>query len=109
MDAENESGAGYVILTGTIEPEDGGFVSRCPELFIASCGDTVEEALDMLGEAIDCQLEALVELGILETEFRERNIETCENPFGLEQITVTVPPETIVRVYPRRIPVPAPA
>lgn len=74
-------------------------------MFIASCGDTVEEALDMLGEAIDCQLEGLVELGILEREFRERQIEVCQSEPSQDKVSVTVPPETIIRVYPRRIPV----
>ena len=40
-------------LTAIIQPEDGGFVALCPELDIASQGDTVEEARDNLREALE--------------------------------------------------------
>ncbi len=40
-------------LTAIIEREGDGFVSLCPELDIASQGDTVEEALDNLREALE--------------------------------------------------------
>ena len=39
-------------LTAIIQSEDGGYVSLCPELDIASQGDTIEEAKDHLREAI---------------------------------------------------------
>jgi predicted RNase H-like HicB family nuclease len=44
-------------LTAIIEREGGGFVSLCPELDIASQGDTVEEAKLNLTEAIELFLE----------------------------------------------------
>ena len=40
-------------LTAVIEREAGGYVSLCPELDIASQGDTVEEAKDNLREALE--------------------------------------------------------
>lgn len=40
-------------LTATILREDDGFVSICPELDIASQGDTVEEARANLREAVE--------------------------------------------------------
>ena len=40
-------------LTAIIQPEDGGFVSFCPELDIASQGETVEQARDNLREALE--------------------------------------------------------
>lgn len=40
-------------LTVTIWREDDGYVSLCPELDIASQGDTVEEARANLQEAVD--------------------------------------------------------
>jgi predicted RNase H-like HicB family nuclease len=40
-------------LTVTIWREDDGYVSLCPELDIASQGDTVEEARSNLQEAVD--------------------------------------------------------
>jgi predicted RNase H-like HicB family nuclease len=39
-------------LTAIIEREDDGYVSLCPELDIASQGDTVEEARNNLAEAV---------------------------------------------------------
>ena len=39
-------------LTAIIEREDDGFVALCPELDIASQGDTVEDARSNLAEAV---------------------------------------------------------
>jgi len=40
-------------LTAIIEREGDGFVSLCPELDIASQGDSVEQARDNLQEALE--------------------------------------------------------
>ena len=40
-------------LTAIIEKEDTGYVSLCPELDIASQGDTIEGAKDNLKEALE--------------------------------------------------------
>lgn len=40
-------------LTAIIQGEDSGFVSSCPELDIASQGDTIEESLANLREAVE--------------------------------------------------------
>ncbi len=40
-------------LTAIIEKEDTGYVSLCPELDIASQGDTIEGARDNLKEALE--------------------------------------------------------
>jgi predicted RNase H-like HicB family nuclease len=40
-------------LTAIIQAEGDGFVSLCPELDIASQGDTVEQARDNLREALE--------------------------------------------------------
>jgi predicted RNase H-like HicB family nuclease len=45
-------------LTVTIWREEDGYVSLCPELDIASQGDTVEEARANLQEAVDLFFEA---------------------------------------------------
>jgi predicted RNase H-like HicB family nuclease len=42
-----------VKLTAIIQREEGGFVALCPELDIASQGDTVETARDNLREALE--------------------------------------------------------
>ena len=45
-------------FTAIIEREGDGFVSLCPELDIASQGDTVEAAKSNLAEALELFLEA---------------------------------------------------
>ena len=40
-------------LTGLIEREGSGYVSLCPELDVASQGDTVDEARQNLIEAVE--------------------------------------------------------
>ena len=45
-------------LTAIIEKEDDGYVSLCPELDIASQGDTIEQARDNLKEALELFFEA---------------------------------------------------
>ncbi|MBA4371926.1 MAG: hypothetical protein C0402_03585 [Thermodesulfovibrio sp.] len=40
-------------LTAIIEKENDGYVSLCPELDIASQGDTIEQATDNLKEALE--------------------------------------------------------
>lgn len=44
-------------LTAIIEREDDGYVALCPELDIASQGDTIEQARRNLQEAIELFLE----------------------------------------------------
>ncbi len=44
-------------LTAFVEREGDGFVSLCPELDIASQGDTVEEASTNLREAVELYFE----------------------------------------------------
>jgi len=57
-------------LTVTIEKEECAFVSRCPELGVASCGQTPEDALENLKEAVELFLENSEELGLLPSEKR---------------------------------------
>jgi predicted RNase H-like HicB family nuclease len=45
-------------LTAIIEREGGGFVALCPELDVASQGDTIEEARKNLQEALVLFFEA---------------------------------------------------
>ena len=45
-------------LTAIIEREDDGYVSLCPELDIASQGDSIEQARNNLREALELFFEA---------------------------------------------------
>ncbi|HEX3720484.1 MAG TPA: type II toxin-antitoxin system HicB family antitoxin [Verrucomicrobiae bacterium] len=40
-------------FSAVLNPEDGGYVSLCPEMDIASQGDTIDEALVNLKEALE--------------------------------------------------------
>lgn len=53
-------------LTGVFWHEGRSFVSKCPELGIASCGDTVEESMANLREAVELYLENARRLGLLD-------------------------------------------
>ncbi|TFG29624.1 type II toxin-antitoxin system HicB family antitoxin [Candidatus Thorarchaeota archaeon] len=55
-----------VRFTATIWEEDGVFVSKCPEIDVASAGDTFDEALSNLTEAIELWLANARELGIID-------------------------------------------
>lgn len=66
---------GYLKLTYVISPEEGAWVAECPELGVASCGDTENEALDNIRDAVVCHLKGLAHFGNLEEVFRERQIE----------------------------------
>jgi predicted RNase H-like HicB family nuclease len=50
--------SGKRLLTAIIEREADGYVSACPELDIASQGDTVEEARENLREAVELFFES---------------------------------------------------
>lgn len=66
---------GTVQLTQIVEREGAQFAAHCPELGIASCGDTIEEAFANIHEAILLHLDVLEELGDRDRIFRERGIE----------------------------------
>ena len=52
-------------LTATIWKEKDAYVSKCPETGVASCGDSPEEALRNLKEAVELYLENAKQLGML--------------------------------------------
>lgn len=54
-----------VNLVATIWEEEGVYVSKCPELGVASCGDTPEEAISNLKEAVELYLENARELDLI--------------------------------------------
>lgn len=52
-------------LTASVWQEGDQYVSRCPELGIASCGDSHDEAVEALREAVELYLENAKALGML--------------------------------------------
>ncbi len=70
-------------FTAVIWKEEVGYVSKCPELGVASAGDTPDEARRNLQEAISLYLENAEELGLMEDlkeviESNERYTSTVE-------------------------------
>ncbi|KAF5418259.1 MAG: putative nuclease of the RNAse H fold [Candidatus Methanocomedens sp.] len=53
-------------VTAVIWQEDEVYVSKCPELEVASAGDTPQEALENLKEAVELYIENAKILGILD-------------------------------------------
>lgn len=99
---------GYVVLTGTAEKEGSQFVSYCRELGTSSCGDTVGEAFENLGDAIEVHINALTETGELLQVFRERNIRIDLEP-PPDELAIRVSAGKIFTIYQRPITVVAPA
>ena len=98
---------GYVVLTGIVEEEGSQFVSNCRELGTSSCGDTVNEAFENLGDAIEVHINALIETGELPRVFRERNIRIDLEP-SPDELAIRVSPGKIFTIYQRPIIVVAP-
>lgn len=93
-----------VILTGVAEKDGNQFTAICPELDVASCGDTVEEALDMLEEALEVYLEAVHDVGELAREFQEMGIKVHPDNSTPDELAVSSTHGSNVRTYTMQVP-----
>ncbi|HTE83670.1 MAG TPA: hypothetical protein VK821_02985 [Dehalococcoidia bacterium] len=104
--------ARYVLLTFRAYEEDAQWVSECEELGVASCGGTIQEALDSLGEATLLYLETLadeegeLERVFLERVFNERHVEIHAGtpPRDGQEVSLKARPYEVVSPHPVRIP-----
>jgi predicted RNase H-like HicB family nuclease len=90
----------FINLTVRIEPADEdetGFVAVSPELGIASQGETIEEALDSVKEAIEEFLDGLNGEGGLIEFLQAKGIEVYSRP--PERTTVEMTPGEIVSAF----------
>ena len=95
-----------VILTGVAEKDGNLFTATCPELEVASFGDTVEESLDMLEEALEVYLEELADLGYLDRKFQECGVAVLDDiPDKGEEVQASTLPGQVNRTYVMKIPV----
>ena len=69
-------------LTAVIEREGGGFVALCPEVDIASQGDTVDQARANLREALELFFETASESEIKERFHGEVYVTQVEVAIG---------------------------
>ena len=51
--------------TAVVWRESEGYVSKCPELGVASCGDSFDEAVSNLREAVELYLQNAKELNLI--------------------------------------------
>jgi len=54
--------------------ESEGYVSKCSEIGVASCGDSFEHAVSNLREAVELYLENAKELDLIEQDLRLRSL-----------------------------------
>lgn len=101
--------AGYVVLTGIVAAEDGGFNAHCPQLGLATCGDTVEEVLDGLSDAIQVYLDDWDDPDDLARMLRANGVSIKTTPPPAAAVSASVPAGKTLRVYVQKLPVPVPA
>ena len=89
--------AQFIVVTGRTDPaEEGGFVSYCPELEVASQGESIDEAIENLKDAIATFIETLLELGDWQDFLNKHNLEVLyEPPSGHSKKVEIAPGETI--------------
>lgn len=91
---------GTIVVSIRITPEDDQFVGHCETFDVASCGDTIEEAIDATLEAVEVYLEALDEADDRERVFAERGVIFFpgEPPADFEVPAVVRQPRELVTV-----------
>ncbi|HIJ06314.1 MAG TPA: type II toxin-antitoxin system HicB family antitoxin [Methanocalculus sp.] len=57
---------GKIQLTVMIWEEDGLYISKCPEIEVSSCGNSPQDALENIHEAINLYIENARALGMME-------------------------------------------
>ena len=72
--------------TAVIWKESEGYVSKCSELGVASCGDSFEHAVSNLREAVELYLENAKELDLIENI--EESLTTKEKFTARLEVTV---------------------
>lgn len=71
---------GYIKVSGIVRQEGKHYVAWCPELDIASSGESVEEAYKNLADAVDLYLQTLDETGEKQQVLTERGIPVSSLP-----------------------------
>lgn len=78
-----------LVLTAIIRKEHGSYSSWCPEIDVASQGDTIEEARKNLKEAVELHVETLLadgkldelleKTGLSKEDFKKKHILVAES------------------------------
>lgn len=98
---------GYIVVTLKAYQEGNQYVSECPELDVASCGDTLDEAFRNVEDALLLYLKTIEKLGERERVFKERGIEVRSGapPARGEEVQVRARPDEFVS--PHAVPLPS--
>ena len=91
--------ARYVAVEVVVTKEGNQYSSWSPEFDIASCGDSPEEAVKNLGDALELYLNTLKKEGEQERVFNERGIRIIHDD-------ETVIPSSFVTQYRQKLPAP---
>lgn len=97
----------YITVTLVVEKEGDQYASYCQELGTASCGDSYEEALKNIKEAVIVDLNALEEIGERARFFRERRIRkrrVSQTPKQRRPVNRPVSREAFTTIYDAQIP-----
>ena len=80
---------GFIEVAFIASEEEGGYVSTCPDLGIASQGETVDEAFENIKDATLVYLNTIEQLGERERVFKERHIKIHRHePKGSKTLTL---------------------
>ncbi len=63
-----------ILLTVVVKEEDKGYSIVCPELNVASQGETFEEGISNIKEAIELYIESAEQLGIMDEVLEQLGI-----------------------------------
>ena len=94
-----KAAGGYIDLEFIVRKEGNQYSSWCPDLDIASCGDTPEEAVKNLSDALKLYIDTLEKEGELKTVFKERDIK-------VRPIDEPVIPRSFVTQYRQKVSLP---
>jgi len=88
-----------ILLTGIIKEEDKGYSVVCPELNVASQGETFEETINNIKEAVGLYIESAEQLGIMDEVLEQLGISQEDFKKGITRsrvITANIPVEVAV-------------
>ena len=63
-----------IIITVVVKEEDKGYSVICPELNVASQGETFEESIKNIKEAVELYIESAEQLGIMDDVMEQLGI-----------------------------------
>jgi|TARA_Y100000310_G_scaffold70285_1_gene65885 predicted RNase H-like HicB family nuclease len=91
--------AKQIIITVIVKEEDKGYSVLCPELNVASQGETFEEGIANIKEAVELYIESAEQLGTLDEVLEQLGITTEDFKKGKivpKVVTANVPVEITI-------------